>query len=137
MLMAPADDSGLDRLLPRHELPNALAVRWNTARRPRSWRDRTAAGADGLVRDVSLSGALIEVDEESPLEVGEEVEVMLGQNRGTVVVRHVTPADGTHGVLYGVEYGDGDSALKQQFEIVVAHLRGDDGTLGRVWRNAT
>ena len=55
---------------------------------------------------------------------------------GDVSLR-VTPADGTHGVLYGVEYGDGDSDLKQQFEIVVAHLRGDDGTLGRVWRNAT
>ncbi len=129
------DSTGLDRLMPRHSLPAALTIRWNT--QPRRGRIGRAVdeSTEGVIRDLSLTGALIEVDEPTKIKVGDTVEIRLGERKGTVLVRRIVPADDDHGEFYGVTFEDTDD-LKAQFHILIGHLRGDDDRLRQAWNDA-
>ena len=126
------DEKGLDRLMPRHDLPQALTIRWDTARkRGRPGRD---VGWEAVIRDLSLNGALIEVDGDRTNAVGEHVRIRLGGLEGTVEVRHRAEATEGHGQLYGVSFVD-TAQLQGQFEILIGYLR-NDGRIRNLWQHA-
>lgn len=129
------DSAGLDRLMPRHSLPAALTIGWNTAPRRNRIGRLVDESSEAVIRDLSLTGALIEVDNPATTATGDTVEIRLGERTGTVTVRRVVPADDEHGELYGVTFKHTDD-LKPQFDILIGHLRGDDDRLRQAWNDA-
>jgi hypothetical protein len=94
----------------------------------------TDKSTEGVIRDLSLTGALIEVDRPTKIAVGDKVEIRLGERTGTVKVRRIVPTD-DHGEFYGVTFDD-TADLKSQFDILIGHLRGDDDRLRQAWNDA-
>jgi hypothetical protein len=135
LLAMTIDESGLDRLMPRHALPAALTIGWNTKPRRSLLARISDTSTDGVIRDLSLNGALIEVDQPSGTKVRDIVEIALGTLTGTVQVRRIVEPNDEHNTFYGVSFVE-TQALKDQFEILIGHLRGDDDRLRDAWQNA-
>ncbi len=99
-----AGPSGLDRLLPRHEIPPTVEVEWDVRERRRGIRKTTEACVIGRLRDLSLEGALIEVPSPSEFEPDDSVKIRIRGEEGRAVIRHVRPGSNGDRVLYGVRF---------------------------------
>ena len=129
------EDKGLDRLVARHDLPLALSIRWNTKPRRRLFRKDANVSSGGMVLDLSLTGALIEVVDPVAVEVGDYVEIRLGESSGIVEVKHMKAGERTGSVLFGVRFVD-MSELQHQIELVVERVRGNSEQLREAWHQA-
>lgn len=86
-----------------------------------------------FVRDMSLTGALLEVPGDDRHDVGDNVRVRLRGVDGTAIVRHRRPAGGD-GVLLGVRFLP-DPPLDAVLADAVGRLRGrSDHELEVAWQ---
>ena len=129
------DSDGLDRLLPRHELPYDLEIRWNIVQRRRFLRRRVEESASGHIRDLSLDGALIEVPLPSDVEIGSSVVIEFRSERGVVVVRDRRTTAGGNAVLYGVQIAT-NHRLQKTISDVVGQIQGRCEHLQQAWERA-
>ncbi len=96
-----ADREGLDRLLPRHDMPFDLEIEWDIQLR-RSGLRRTERGVGARIRELSLSGALIEVPMPSSHEPGDRVRIRVQGDEGHAIIRHSRESTLGNRMLYGV-----------------------------------
>ncbi|MDG2025979.1 MAG: PilZ domain-containing protein [Acidimicrobiales bacterium] len=118
------------RLLPRHETAGDIIVTWNvhTARAglfKKEERSETAA-----LRDLSLEGALVEVVDGAPFEVGDVVPVRFRGLDGNAIVRHVhTEGDAS---FYGVNFSP-EQEFSSAIDAAVGELRSHSAELLAAW----
>lgn len=126
---------GLRRLLPRHAVPARAVIDWNyLPRRIGRRRERLEPTAQGILVDVSLEGALIEVPSHQVHRVGDRVVVKFAGVRGVVEIRHSRPSDDGY-VLYGVR-AFGGTDLARTLTRAVDQIRGDRAALREAWDHA-
>jgi hypothetical protein len=98
---------------------SGLAIGWDLQRR--GVRGRRFVARDGIVLDVSFSGAAILAPVELGMTGGRVVTVAHGPQLGNVMIRRVMPTDRHDQVVYGVEFIDTPDQL---VEALVTHAAG-------------
>jgi len=122
----------IDRLLPRHEAATALQLTWDVREERQGLFKREETSTPALIHDISLEGALIEVESEKLHELGDTVNVRFRGFDGRAVVRHCHPGDnGT--VVFGVKFLR-DETFKDAIDIAVGELRGHSAELTMAWQ---
>lgn len=123
----------VDRLLPRHSLgAQRPQIGWNV-RPARRLPPRPETVAAGVIVDLSLDGALVEVADTEQHEIDDIVVVRFGGIDGRVVIRHRQDGDGT--VRYGIQW-TGSNDMKRVIEQAVGMVRGHNGELRARWEDA-
>ncbi len=92
---------GLDRLLPRHEMPFDFEIEWDVQLRRSGFR-REMQGVGARIRELSLTGALIEVPMPSCHERGDRVMIRVEGESSHAVIRHSRESTLGNRMLYGV-----------------------------------
>ncbi|MEZ5167271.1 MAG: PilZ domain-containing protein [Acidimicrobiales bacterium] len=98
----------VDRLLPRHDTSSGFELAWNIHEERTGFRKSQEVSARGVIRDLSLEGALVEVPESQHHEPGDRVVVRFRGHEARAQIRHRIPGSRGH-VMYGVRFiGDHD-----------------------------
>lgn len=130
------NESAIDRLLPRHEPDRSLRLDWNVRmERNRLFKKEEDFAAAEIV-DMSLEGALVEVDADQDHEIGDRVVVRFDQVSGHAEIRHKrTSEDREDKLLYGVRFLP-DHEFRTAIADAVGTVRGRRSELAEAWNRA-
>ncbi len=126
---------GIDRLLPRHELPFDLEIEWDVTQARGLFGKSSENAVEARLRDISLDGALIEVPMPSHNELGDRVSIRFRGEAGTVKIRHRRPTTTENRMLYGVQINM-TPGLREVIIDVVDQIQGTDRQLQEQWERA-
>jgi len=122
----------LDRLLPRHESPGSINVDWHVHMARDGLFKKAEVCTPAVMRDISLEGALVEVDSATRHEVGDRITVRLEGHEGIAVIRHAREGDDS-AMLYGVRFLR-DEGFNDAIDLTVGKLRGHSAELATAWQ---
>ncbi len=122
----------VDRLLPRHVAGKPLEFRWFVPPVKKSFFKKVVpAFATVEVKDISLEGALIEVEAGQDHAVKTMVRVEFHDTVGDAEIRHSRVEDSGR-VLYGLRFVPG-SNFSMIVDSIVGEIRGDSNALKLAW----
>lgn len=124
----------LGRLLPRHDTRAAQTIEWDVQLARRVLHRGKRVGVPGIMHDVSLEGALIEVSEKTDRKVGSHVKIRVLGVDGTATIRHMRDAPTGDGTLYGIRFHGGPMLTQAMTEIVSA-FRENNSELRERWES--
>ncbi len=128
------DADGLDRLLPRHDARAALEIEWDLRPARRVLNRGKEASVPGLVHDISLEGALVQVLEADGREVGAELRIRVLGITGHASIRHARKAPAGGGILYGIRFRGGPP-FEQAISDAVTAFRENNSGLRERWED--
>lgn len=124
----------IDRLLPRHDAALDLEITWDvrTERGGLFRTHRDEISDRGVVRDLSLEGARVEVHTDRTHAVGDRVAVRFRGHDGEAEIKHcVSGPDDT--TVFGVRFR-GSHDFVDAVGSAVGELRGHSAELAMAWR---
>ncbi|MEQ8839362.1 MAG: PilZ domain-containing protein [Acidimicrobiales bacterium] len=121
----------IDRLLPRHESVINLDLTWDVRMNRNLWK-KEEVSAPATIRDISLEGALVQVESTHEHAVGDRITVRFRGHEGTAVVRHCREGE-DNTLLYGVRFVP-DPAFVDCLCDAVGEIRGHSAELRRAWQ---
>lgn len=122
----------VDRLLPRHVSGKPLTFRWYVPPAKKSFFKKVAPDFTEVdVKDISLEGALIEVDAGHDHPVKTPVRVEFNDAVGDAEIRHSRVEDNGR-VLYGLRFVPG-SDFSMVVDSIVGEIRGNNSALKLAW----
>ena len=129
----PPGERRLDRLLRRHVTGAGLEIIWNVHLvRVGRFKKHEEVSSSGVIRDLSLEGALVEVPGDQDHEIGECVKIVFRGADGRVEIRHRRA--GPEGrILYGVKFFP-DVEFINEVKDAVGAMRGHAHELNAAWK---
>ena len=126
----------IERLLPRHASRTGVMLDWHivTTKRGLRRREHEEFGTAKLV-DISLEGALVEVDDTFDHQTGDRVRIRFQGISATVEIRNRRPCE-RECVLYGIRF-QGDTAFRDAVNEAVGDLRGRHSELAEAWNRTS
>lgn len=122
----------VDRLLPRHVAAKPLDFRWYVPPAKKSFFRKEVPNFTNVeVKDISLEGALIEVDAGQDHAVKTMVKVEFHDAIGDAEIRHSRVEDSGR-ILYGLRFVPG-SDFSMVVDSIVGEIRGDNTALKLAW----
>jgi len=121
----------IDRLLPRHESADNADLSWHVHTERQGLFKKEEVSTPATIQDISLEGALVEVQSTTTHEIGDKIAVRFRGLDGHAVIKHCRPGDdGT--VLFGVNF-QSDPTFKDAVNLAVGELRGHSAELTMAW----
>ena len=127
----PTGAKHIDRLLPRHTTEGGVELNWNVHLARVGLLKKEEQFRRGVVRDLSLEGALVKVYDADDHEVGDEVPVRFRGLDGTATIRHIQRSDDGE-VHFGVHFRPAPE-FRAAIDLAVGELRGHGAELSVAW----
>ncbi len=112
-------------------MPTDLEIEWDV-RKKRRFRGVAKSGITGIVRELSLDGALIELPIHCQHRVGEQLTVQYGDGLGQAQICHRRQTEDGNGILYGIQLVP-DAMMREWLSVTVREVSGRPPRLQDTW----